>query len=358
MRIEAFSGSRAGWAAAVRIRSLVAAGARVATAWRPVSTEIELPPSQLEFVAAHGALWAGQAVWLEWASGVPLPAVPDLSAEVDVLVVGAIVPDRSLTGDWRDAGFVSTDPFGRPVERRLPPSGPPLRIGILGDTFHHLQESPAVLARLGDAAERGGWNVLPTFVDAPRVLAQGVPVDLDGLVLPGGSDMAQVAAQMAAAGQLLDDGRAVLGLCLGMQSMTTELMRRAGWHDAMPEEIVGPGARRSFVRWIRADGQKSHRVGTRRLCPLPGSRLAALLPQGATVRMNHRFRANPDFCADPNSWFVLHATGEDGIVDAVEVPRHRFFIGLQGHPELGTDPELMRLWDAFLLAAAEHSSVP
>jgi putative glutamine amidotransferase len=42
----------------------------------------------------------------------------------------------------------------------------------------------------------------------------------------------------------------------------------------------------------------------------------------------------------------------DGIIEAIEMPEHPFMLGMQWHPELGTDgqPEQQRLFDALVRA--------
>lgn len=352
-----FYGPQAERAAAQEIRKRRAAGQHV-LAFRPQqASDGTLPSGACEFVAWHGALWSSQAFWLEWATGTALTPLPPEGPEADVLVVATAEPYANLADSWTNtAGLeIPQDRFGRPgaVER---PHGPaPLRIAILGDEHHHRHVSPAPLARLGDAAERLGVEVLPVFITAQSIRSAGLPDDIAGAILPGGSDMDQVSAQVRAADILLDDGRPAFGLCLGMQSQATALIRRGGWGDAMPEEVVGIGPERSFTRLRGPDGTPVHRLGERFFTPQPGSRLAALLPQGEAVRMNHRYRLNPDYPRGHSNRSVFHPSTDGTVVDAIEVTDHPFFIGLQGHPEFGGGPGLTALWDAFLHACASRT---
>jgi len=351
-----FYGPQAERAAAQAIRPAKAAGVHV-RAYRPEqSGDGALASGAREFVASHGALWSSQAFWLEWATDVALEALPPPEGAADLLVVATAEPRAGLADRWTDTAGLSIpqDRFGRPGAVEKPMGPAPLRIAILGDERHHREASPAPLARLGDAAERLGLDVLPVFITADSLRAQGLPAEIAGAILPGGSDMDQVSAQVKAASLLLEDGRPAFGLCLGMQSQATELMRRGGWDEAMPEEVVGLGPERSFIRLRDANDTPLHRLGNACFTPQAGSRLAALLPPETAVRMNHRYRLNPAYPSAQSNQAVFHVNAEDGIGDAIEVTGHPFFIGLQGHPEFGLGPPLARLWDAFLQACAQR----
>ncbi len=57
---------------------------------------------------------------------------------------------------------------------------------------------------------------------------------------------------------------------------------------------------------------------------------------------------------------VVSATAPDGIIEAIEHPSHRFFLGLQWHPEFLFERHLVhrRLFQAFLRAASRATSLP
>ncbi|HWK43810.1 MAG TPA: gamma-glutamyl-gamma-aminobutyrate hydrolase family protein [Stellaceae bacterium] len=365
MRVITVEGIGAELAAAALIRTLRRDGETVGVARLAPAADAGLPPPHTEFVAAHGALWPNGAFWLEWASDTAMPPTPDWASSRASLVLA--VPDPSIFDpasvcgqklERRAAASVplTLDRFGRPAAARpVPPEGPVLRIGILGDDRHLRTVNPAVLARLGDVADRAGRLVEPVPLPAAEVLAHGVPDTLHGLILPGGCDMTQTVAQIAAARSARDSGLPVFGLCLGMQSMATALMRDALWPDADFEEVLGPGPRRSLVRLHDDTGAPIHCLGDRPFRPMAGTRLAGLLSEAMRVRMNYRYHLNPEAVAHGFGGAVLHQTDPSGVVDALELPGHPFFIGLQGHPELGCDPALAVLWDAFLAAAGDKA---
>jgi len=54
---------------------------------------------------------------------------------------------------------------------------------------------------------------------------------------------------------------------------------------------------------------------------------------------------------------VASAVASDGIIEAIESPAHRFFLGIQWHPEFLFDRYRLhrRLFEAFLRAASRRT---
>lgn len=358
VRVSVTGDGAQGIVAAAAIAAAARAEGRRVVARVAVPVAREAP--EHEFVAAHGALWRSELSLLEWATGrvLLLPAAPE---EADLtVVVGddegasvrlaadevAVMHDGAaphLAEPLRPLGLSAALPF------RCRPAS--LRIGIIGDGVRMLRHYPAVMLSLGDAAARAGSAVMPVFVPAPTMLHDGLPAGLDGLVLPGGPDMGQVEAQVEAADAAFAIDLPLLGLCLGMQSMATAAMRRGGATGAMPEEVAGPGAERSFTLMRDATGSVRHRLGDTALAPLAGSRLAALASGGTKVRMHHRYALNASLTAALTAGgLVVSAYSDDGIAEATEAPGKCFHLGLQGHPELGVDAGLAGIWDGFVAA--------
>ena len=104
--------------------------------------------------------------------------------------------------------------------------------------------------------------------------------------------------------------------------------------------------------------------GTMRLgayqCELKaGSRIAGLYGTTAiSERHRHRYEFNPAYLADFEN-AGLKAVGHNpdtGLVEAVELPEHPFFIGVQFHPEYKSQPEKAHPLFVGLVAAALKKS--
>ena len=172
--------------------------------------------------------------------------------------------------------------------------------------------------------------------------------DFDGILVPGGFGVRGIEGKVRAARFAREQGIPYLGICLGMQVAVIEFARHvaalAGANsiefdpytphpviDLMPEqlEIEGLGG--------------TMRLGNWPMRILEGSKLQELYRSGSNIvneRHRHRYEVNPDYVAALKASGLIVAgvtpgmegRGE-GLVEAVELSNHPFFVGLQSHPE-------------------------
>lgn len=236
-----------------------------------------------------------------------------------------------------------------------------VRILVVGNPTDHRDINPATLAALGDAADV--TELRPEIVFAPpaEVLAghaARLVAFADGVVLPGGANMANVPAQIAIAQEALRSRTPVVGLCLGMQTMTTAVLRRAtGREDIHLAEVDPNAAIPAFVPLV-GDEAGRHKLGECPVVTITGSRLNALIGARSTIRSNHRFKLNPELIETTEA-AGLAVTARDPdrtIAEGVELSGHPFFMGMQGHPELKSRKgEPHPLLKAFVEAASKHA---
>ncbi|SOE96258.1 CTP synthase [Burkholderia sp. D7] len=234
-----------------------------------------------------------------------------------------------------------------------------VRIALIGTEGDHRGVNPATLAALGDAAD-----ALDMDVDIIYISPQSIDVDnmsrlfagIDGIVLPGGSDMSRVPGQVIAARYGFVSLVPVAGLCLGMQTMATAAAQLASGSDGVDLAEANPAASlHSFIRLTADDGSCVHRLGDQVVEIEKGSQLREILGERFTVRTNHRFRLNPRVLGLLNDAGVtVCATDASGhIADAIEARDHPFYIGMQGHPEVSSAADRPHpLLCAFLEAAS------
>jgi CTP synthase len=267
--------------------------------------------------------------------------------------------DKASPGAWwrRDeAGRLVPDDAG-PDTRGGIAAGAGLCIALIGAAHDQHQVYPANLAALGDAADALGIRLDIRCV-APRAFAAGDLRGVDGVVLPGGSDMGNVPGQLAAARHTLHARIPTLGLCLGMQTMATALAQRLpGGHGANLAEADPEALVKSFVPLAAMPGLPVHRLGDQPV-RVTDPQLAALIGVAPHVRCNHRFRLNPVLVPLLRDHGMrIAATDLSGqIADAIAYPAHPFYIGMQGHPEQSSRPDAPHPLVVAFLAAATAAS--
>ena len=179
----------------------------------------------------------------------------------------------------------------------------------------------------------------------------------DGILVPGGFGVRGIEGKVRAARFAREGGIPYLGICLGLQVAVIEFARHvAGLEGAnstefdpyTPHPVIG-----LMPEQLEIDGLGgTMRLGSWPMQVAPGTLLAELYAgrlelsaqagHAATVleRHRHRFEVNPAYVA------ALKAAGlvvsgvtpgmagrGEGLVEAVELAGHPFFLGLQSHPE-------------------------
>lgn len=198
----------------------------------------------------------------------------------------------------------------------------------------------------------------------------GIPLGLDeeslrsilsvlhGVVLPGGDDIAperynhdrharlgavddnRDALELGVAIAALADDLPILGICRGIQVLA--VAAGGTLYQDIPSE------------WESTLHHDVREFGRDHLCHTvtitPGTRLADAV--GCTSSRVNSFHHQSVRDVPPG--FVVTAHSDDGIVEAIEAPEHRFAVGVQSHPEgmwRTTAPEYKGLFSAFVEAA-------
>lgn len=209
-------------------------------------------------------------------------------------------------------------------------------------------EADAVLApaRYPDAVWAAGGEpvLLPTGATSGEVVAR-----LDALVIAGGADVDPArygaspgpdlgplrpdrdAAEVALLTAALDGSLPVLAICRGMQLLNVVLGGDLVQHLPGPPtmQVHDPGPGRFHDRAVRVSF---------------GSRLHQVVGASAQARCHHH-----QAIARLADSLVATAWAQDGTIEAVERPGDGFCLGVQWHPEEGTDP---RLFEALVAACS------
>lgn len=170
--------------------------------------------------------------------------------------------------------------------------------------------------------------------------------DVDGILVPGGFGVRGVEGKMQAARYAREHDVPYLGICLGMQTAVMEFARDVlGYEDADSAEFNEESTHKviDFMPNQRGNIPKG---GTMRLGAYPCViRSGSILEQAygkkeIQERHRHRYEFNNEYReAIQLAGMDVTGTSPDGrLVEAVEIPALRFFVGVQYHPEFKSRP--------------------
>lgn len=173
---------------------------------------------------------------------------------------------------------------------------------------------------------------------------------LDGLILTGGADVEPAhykaephplsmprpdrdAGEFPLARGALDRDLPILGVCRGMQVLA--VAAGGALHQHLPD-LVGTFLHRPQPLDQLIFGEHVVHVE-------PGTRCHELL--GSVVKVNS---LHHQAVADPGAFTAVGWCIDDGVIEAMESPEHRFAVGVQWHPEADAD---LRMFQGLVTAA-------
>ncbi len=189
----------------------------------------------------------------------------------------------------------------------------------------------------------------------------------DAVLVPGGFGLRGIEGKLAAAKWARENHTPFLGICIGMQLALVDIARNlaglAGAHSTemdsqTPHPVVG-----LITEWRSDDGAVHKREeggdmgGTMRLggekCALSSGLQKIYGKNEAMERHRHRYEVNNHYLEKlGGAGLVFCGRSGGGLVEAIELPRHPWFFGVQYHPEFSSTPLAGHpLFESFMRAA-------
>ena len=203
------------------------------------------------------------------------------------------------------------------------------------------------------------------WVDSETLVAENVGEMLagcGGVLVPGGFGDRGIEGMILAAQYAREHQVPYLGICLGMQIAVIEFARHVvGWADAHSAEFTAMTAH-PVIDLMSDQVGVTAKGGTMRLgkypCRLAEGSLARREygTEDISERHRHRYEFNNRFrCEMEAAGLRLSGLSPDGsLVEIVEEPAHRWFVGAQFHPEFKSRPDRPHpLFRGFVQASLE-----
>lgn len=281
-------------------------------------------------------------------SGIPDEAVlnlPDIDSVYDVpfnvLKSGVLEILNDFVGDDKEPDMSAWEEFSK---KRAQKNARTVKVGLVAKYVGNEDTYICVTEALKAAAAWNDVNLDLRWINAEKV-DEKMLSEVDGLVVPGGFGNRGVEGKIAAANYALDHDVPYLGLCLGMQVACIAGARRAGLKHANSEEF-DKETKENVIYLMDGQEGKESTGGSMRLGDFPaklvkGSKTAKIYGKTNIVeRHRHRYEVNQKFLKEiEKGGVVVSGTSPDGkLVEFVEAPGKKFFVGTQAHPELKSRP--------------------
>lgn len=281
-------------------------------------------------------------------SGIPDEAVlnlPDIDSVYDVpfnvLKSGVLEILNDFVGDDKEPDMSAWEEFSK---KRAQVNEKTVKVGLVAKYVGNEDTYICVTEALKAAAAWNDVNLDLRWINAEKVDEKTL-AEVDGLVVPGGFGNRGVEGKIAAANYALDHDVPYLGLCLGMQVACIASARRAGLTQANSEEF-DKETKENVIYLMDGQEGKESTGGSMRLGDFPaklvkGSKTAKIYGKTNIVeRHRHRYEVNQKFLKEiEKGGVVVSGTSPDGkLVEFIEAPGKKFFVGTQAHPELKSRP--------------------
>ncbi len=163
----------------------------------------------------------------------------------------------------------------------------------------------------------------------------------DGIVVAPGFGSRGIEGKVLTAGYARTGDIPFLGICLGMQCAVIEFARNVLGLEGAHSTEINPKAKHPVIDLMEEQKSITEKGGTMRL----GSYKCELLhgseswkcygKEEISERHRHRYEFNNKYLSDFRNAGMIPcgANPQSGLVEIMEIPSHRWFVGVQFHPE-------------------------
>lgn len=261
-----------------------------------------------------------------------------------------------------DAENIDLSEWNALVERQRNAEGD-VTIAICGKYTALHDAYLSIIESLNHAGIKNGVRVQIRWVDSEEVEKVGPDALLsgvDGILVPGGFGERGIEGMIAAAHYARKNDIPYLGICLGMQIAVIEAARDMAHLEGANSREFTPENPYAVIDLMEDQKSLEEKGGTMRLGAYPchikkDTLLHSIYSEDEiSERHRHRYEVSNVFRGTlENAGVVFSGLSPSGnLVEAMENPSCRFFVGVQFHPEFKSRPNRCHpLFDAFVRAS-------
>jgi len=251
-----------------------------------------------------------------------------------------------------------------------------VKIAMVGKYTEFNDAYKSINEALTHAGIHTGTRVEIMYVDAESIEKHGVSLldTADALLVPGGFGERGIEGKIKSIQYARESKIPFLGICLGLQTAVIEFARNVlGLKSANSTEFdkKTPYPVIALIsEWMSEDGsinlrdENSNLGGTMRLgsqpCNLVEDSLAIRVYKEPQIleRHRHRYEVNNNFVEElvNNGLVISGRSGDNSLVEMVELVDHPWFLACQFHPEFKSTPrDGHPLFESFVLASRDYN---
>ena len=224
-----------------------------------------------------------------------------------------------------------------------------VNIAIVGKYVQLHDAYLSVAEALSHAGYEYGAYVDIKWIDSEKITEANVSetlAGLDGVIVPGGFGGRGIEGMIVTANYCRENDLPYLGICLGMQIAAISFARYVcSLTDANSREF-NELSNNKIIDFLPDQNDKTDKGGTLRLGAYPCSvkpdtkMYDCYGKELISERHRHRYEFNNDYRELlTNAGLCISGTSpDDYIVETIEVPECKFFVGVQFHPEFKSRP--------------------
>ena len=274
-----------------------------------------------------------------------------------------------------DCNIADIEIWNKVAQAKLNPEKQ-VNIAMVGKYMELLDAYKSLIEAMDHAGIHARTKVKLHYIDSEKVEEEGTSIleGMDAILVPGGFGERGVEGKIRTAQYARENKIPYLGICLGMQVAVIEFARNVanltGAHSTefnlkTENPVVG-----LITEWTNAEGSKEIRSeesdlgGTMRLgaqnCNLiEGTKARAAYGQAVvSERHRHRYEVNNYYVSalEEAGLTISGRSGDNSLVEMVEIADHPWFVACQFHPEFTSTPRYGHgLFSAFVHAALKYA---
>lgn len=243
-----------------------------------------------------------------------------------------------------------------------------IKIALVGKYVDHQDAYKSISESIVLAAAEHQILVEVKLLHSEKITAENIAEkmkDVSGILVAPGFGERGIPGKITAVQYARENDVPFLGICLGMQCAVIEFARNVcGWTTANSTEFE-PETPYPVIDLMEEQREISDKGGTMRLglydCELVEGTHAAHAYQAKSVQERHRHRYEVNnhlrYKLKEHGLIFSGVNPEKDLVEIIEIPQHRWFVGGQFHPEYRSQVSAPHpLFKAFIGACLEFAA--